>query len=138
MKSIRTYLGSATLLWFAISASALPIRIRVLDGHNGRPINGEQVSVAIQGQRDAMDYITDDQGDVTVDMPPSATFIPSTGWRVTCRNVNPTAPHWFSAQTVLNRGAVDENTCGKARSEQIKGTLTIFTRKATLLENLKR
>jgi hypothetical protein len=108
------------------TVSAETIRIRVLNVHNGRPVAHEKVSLYIRGEKGALDYITDIDGAFTVDLNPSTALLPSTEWWITCRTVNPTAPHLFSVDLIHNEGATDENTCGKAKSEVIRGTLTIL------------
>jgi hypothetical protein len=119
-------------------ASAETIRIRVLNGHNGKPLVSEKVNVFIQGEKDSGTYTTDTDGTFTLDLDPSKILIPSTEWWITCRKVNPAAPHFFSVQSIHDEGVTDENTCGKARSEPIRGTLTIFARKASFFENMAR
>ncbi len=118
--------------------SAETIRIRVLNGHNGKPVAHEKVSLYIRGEKGALDYITDINGTFTVNLDPSTALLPSTEWWITCRTVNPTAPHLFSVDSIHNEGATDENNCGKAKSEIIRGTLTIFARKASFFENMAR
>jgi hypothetical protein len=120
------------------TVSAETIRIRVLNGHNGKPVAHEKVSLYIRGEKAALDYITDIDGTFTIDLDPSKTVLPSTEWWITCRTVNPTAPHLFSVDSIHNDGATDENNCGKAKSEVIRGTLTIFARKASFFENMAR
>ena len=130
---------TVTAMFFSAGlAFAAPIKILVLDAHSGRPVRNTDVSVAILGEKNANSYKTGADGKITLDLNPAAKLIPSTGWRVTCRKLNPTNPHWFSAETIIEQGVVDENTCGKAHSETIKGTLTIFTRKSTFFENMAR
>jgi hypothetical protein len=82
--------------------------------------------------------LTDSNGTFTLDLDPLTEPLPSTGWWITCRTPQPAAPHLFSVQTIHDDGIVDENTCGKVRSEPIRGTLTIFARRATLFENMAR
>ncbi len=65
-------------------------------------------------------------------------LIPDTGWRITCHTVNASKPRWIPVATIVEQGAVEENTCGKAYAAPIKGTLTIFTRKTTFLEKISR
>ena len=120
------------------TVSAETIRIRVLNGHNGKPVAHEKVSLYIRGEKGALDYITDINGTFTVNLDPSTALLPSTEWWITCRTVNPTAPHLFSVDSIHNEGATDENNCGKAKSEIIRGTLTIFARKASFFENMAR
>jgi RHS repeat-associated protein len=69
---------------------------------------------------------------------PSAFLYVATEWRVTCRHITPGTIPFIRAATVIQEGVTDENICGRARSESIKGKLIIFTRKASFLENLKR
>jgi hypothetical protein len=114
--------------------SAVPIQIRVLNAKNGERVKNQKVSVAIKGEKWAKEYVTDAEGNINVDLDPAAQIVASTEWWVTCRTMNPAAPHWFSVGDITSEGVTDENTCGKANSETIKGKLVIFARKASFGE----
>ncbi len=135
---VRRPAGVLLLILCSFASSAETIRVRVLDAHNGRPVSGEKVNVHIGGIRDDATYITDTNGTFAVDVNEDAELSPGTEWRVTCFDKKSTALPMFSAKEILTRGVVEPNTCGKAKTELIPGTITIFTRKATFFENMAR
>ncbi|HEU5352768.1 MAG TPA: hypothetical protein VFU55_14350 [Terracidiphilus sp.] len=120
------------------TGQAQSIQVRVLDGHSGKRISNEKVSVLIKGEKGAREYKTDDEGDFTLPINPSADIFVATEWRVTCRAVKPGVIPFVSVTTILQEGVTLPNTCGHAESETIKGKLVIFTRKASFFENFKR
>lgn len=120
------------------AAQAQSIQVRVLDGKSGRRIPNEKVSVLIKGEKAAREYKTDDEGDFTLPIDSSADIFVATEWRVTCRTVKPGVIPYVSVATIMQEGVTLQNTCGRAKSETIKGKLVIFTRKASFFENFKR
>ena len=114
------------------------IQVRVLDAKRGARVPNEKVSVLIKGEKNARDYTTDSEGNFSLQLDPSAFVFVATEWRVTCRTVTPGVVPFVPVSTILQEGFTDKNTCGRAKSETLKGKLIIFTRKASLFENLKR
>ncbi len=129
---------TTAVLFGALSTVALTqttdIVVRVLNAKNAKPVIRQKVSIFVKGQRDASEYVTDDNGEVKLELEPDQELIASTEWWVTCRSTTPTAPHFTSVKQILRTGFVDENNCGKARSELIRGKLILFARKASLAE----
>jgi hypothetical protein len=119
---------------FASGQKTEVIQLQVRNAKNGKPVVHQKVSVAIKGVRDASEYVTNAEGNIDLTLNTASEIIPSTEWWVTCRAINPTAPHWFSVTVIANEGISDENNCGRARSEPQKGKLILFARKASLAE----
>lgn len=139
---IRKFIVCLVVLTFAAlclqATQAQSIQVRVLDGGSGKRIPNEKVSVLIKGEKAAREYKTDDEGDFTLPIDPSADIFVATEWRVTCRAVKPGVIPYISVATIMQEGATLQNTCGHAQSETIRGKLVIFTRKASFFENFKR
>ena len=142
MNSLRPILLLLTAL--AISSfghSALLaqyVQVRVLDARSGARVPNEKVSVLIRGEKNARDYTTDSEGNFSLQLDPSASVYVATEWRVTCRTITPGVVPFVPVETILQEGFTLENTCGKAKSETIKGKLVIFAKKSSLFENFKR
>jgi hypothetical protein len=137
----RLAIWLAVLAFMALgrqTAQAQSIQVRVLDGGSGGRIPNEKVSVLIKGEKAAREYKTDDEGDFTLPIDPSADIFVATEWRVTCRVVKPGVIPYVSVTTIMQEGVTLQNTCGHAQSETIRGKLVIFTRKASFFENFKR
>ena len=133
-------LFSLTILVFLASQTikAQSIHVRVLDGRSGNRIPDEKVSVLVKGEKGAREYTTNNEGDVTLSLDSSAQIFVATEWRVTCRAVKPGVVPYISVAKIIQDGVTEQNTCGHAKSETIKGKLVIFTRKASFFENFKR
>lgn len=120
------------------ATQAQSIQVRVLDGKSGKRIPNEKVSVLIKGEKAAREYKTDDEGDFTLPIDPSAEIFVATEWRVTCRALKPGVIPYIPVATIMREGVTVQNTCGRAQSETIKGKLVIFTKKASVFDNFKR
>lgn len=141
MNSLRLILLSLTALAIPVGHPnflAQTIQVRVLDAKNGAPVPNEKVSVLIKGEKNARDYTTDSEGNFSLQLDPSASVFVATEWRVTCRTVTRGVVPFVPVSSILQQGFTDKNTCGRAKSETVKGKLIIFTRKPSLFENLKR
>ena len=114
------------------------IQVRVLDAKSGARVPNEKVSVLLKGEKNARDYTTDSEGDFSLQLDPSAAIYVATEWRVTCRTITPGVVPFVPVETILQEGFTVENTCGKAKSETIKGKLVVFAKKSSLFENFKR
>jgi hypothetical protein len=114
------------------------IQVRVLDSRSGARVPNEKVSVRIKGEKAARDYTTDSDGEFSLEANLADSLYVATEWRVTCRHVHPGVLPFISVATIVQTGFMEENTCGQARSEPVKGTLTVFARKASFLENFRR
>jgi hypothetical protein len=142
MNSVRS---SLLLLTFAVlflsghrTAFAQSIQVRVLDARSGARVPNEKVSVLIKGEKGALDYTTDGEGNFSLQIDPSAFIWVATEWRVTCRHITQGTDPFVPVMTILQEGFTNENTCGRAKSETVKGKLIIFARKSSFFENFKR
>ena len=142
MNSLRSILFLlSALAIFSVGHSTLlaqSVQVRVLDAKSGARVPNEKVSVLIKGEKNARDYTTDNEGNFSLQLDPSASVYVATEWRVTCRTMVPGVVPFVRVATILQNGYTDGNTCGRAKSETIKGKLIIFARKSSLLENFKR
>ena len=139
LRSIVLFLSA--LASFSGGHSALlaqSIQVRVLDAKNGARVPNEKVSVLIKGEKGARDYTTDSDGNFSLQVDPSAFIYVATEWRVTCRCITPGVVPFVPVATILQEGFTNDNTCGRAKSETVKGRLIIFARKSSLFENFKR
>jgi hypothetical protein len=118
----------------AAGEAPLQIQIRVLNAKNGERVANQKVSVAIKGVRDATEYTTDAEGNINVDLPPEAELFAATEWWTTCRKVESGVDPYVSAARVFQEGVTIPNSCGKAKSETIKGKLVIFAKKSSLVQ----
>lgn len=114
------------------------VQVRVLDAKSGARVPNEKVSVLIKGEKDARDYTTDSEGNFSLQVDPSASVYVATEWRVTCRTITPGVVPFVAVSTILKDGFTDGNTCGRAKSETVKGKLIIFARKSSFFGNFKR
>ena len=114
--------------------AATTIQIRVLNAKNGERVKNQKVSVDIKGTRDGSEYITDADGNITVDLDPAARVFAATEWWTTCRKVESGVDPYVSVAKVLQEGVTVPNSCGKAKSETIKGKLVIFAKKSSLAQ----
>ena len=134
----KIILLASTFVLLQQNASASTIQIRVLNAKNGKPVANEKVSVQVKGVRDATEYRTDVEGNVNVDVDPTAEVFAATEWWITCRKTGKGINPYISVGKIVQEGAVTENTCGHAKSETIRGKLIVFARKAFLIENFQR
>jgi hypothetical protein len=142
MNSLRSILW---LMTFAIlstvghlSIQAQAIQVRVLDARSGGRISNERVSVSVKGEKGSRAYKTDSEGNFSLQIDPSAYVYVATEWRVTCTHITHGIVPFIPVATIMQEGFTDENTCGRAKSETIKGKLIIFSRKASFSENFRR
>jgi hypothetical protein len=120
------------------SLLAQSVQVRVLDAKSGARVPNEKVSVLIKGEKAARDYTTDSEGNFTIQVDPSAFLYVATEWRIICRHITPGVVPFVPVTTILQEGFTDQNTCGRAKSETVKGKLIIFARKSSLFENFNR
>jgi hypothetical protein len=142
MNSLRYILLLTTFVVLFLSghrtAFAQSIQVRVLDARSGARVPNEKVSVLVRGEKGARDYTTDGEGRFSLQIDPSAFIYVATEWRVTCRHTTQGTVPFVPVATVIQEGFTDENTCGRAKSETVKGKLIIFARKSSFFENFKR
>jgi hypothetical protein len=116
----------------AVGQAPVQIQIRVLNAKSGDPVANQKVSVAIKGTKNATEYTTDAEGNINVDLPPDAEVFAATEWWTTCRKMESGVNPYVPVSRVFQEGVTVPNSCGKARSETIKGKLVIFAEKSSL------
>jgi hypothetical protein len=134
VSSGRLALGT---VWFALclqgaGEAPLQIQIRVLNAKDGERVANQKVSVLIKGTKNATEYTTDAEGDVNVDLPPEAEVFVATEWWTTCRKTESGVDPYVSVGRIFQEGVTVPNSCGRARTETIKGRLVIFAKKSSL------
>jgi hypothetical protein len=125
----------ATISTMALSQTAV-VQIRVLNGHNGKPIAHEGVSVrfepppvprGIENQP-----TTDTNGVLPVAAPVRAGLIASVNQYPTCRHVpkadRTKGPITFPVEQIVTAGVVEENSCSHRTVPPTPGELTLFVR----------
>lgn len=162
----RVLLVLIMLAWSACGVRGQEIRIKVLEGRNGRPVANKCVNVWTDpSQRNALLIATDGNGVATLRFVDSRLDIrpgrrtPDCGGlavadpvvrrtssiRVTsatgmlCQAHPPNSP-WlsFSVRKVLESGDVTANVCGKTEASPRPGELIFFQRPRTLWERLRQ
>ena len=119
------------------------ISIRVLNGHNGRPVHGEQLNVWFFkkplevipltyhiGAARILPPTTKD-GSAVLQVPRGAVSLAiGSDFYIDCRRYHKDSPGWpaYSIARVLNEGLVLENTCGKASEQPKAGDLVFYVR----------
>jgi hypothetical protein len=173
---IRNILPSQALqqvfvLWLLVAFLGIParaqeIRIRVLNGRNGKPITQECLNVSLgpwhgadllaPTNKDGLIVLHVGGGTVSAEVPPGAQCVGGFPTRATLPQgedrITPASggndchpfhknqvntPPSYSIQEILQHGVVAENTCGKVRTETKPGELIFFLRPPTWLEKLK-
>jgi len=120
------------------AAFAETFQIRVLNAKNGDRVPYQLVSVLVKGTKAASEYKTDAEGNINVDLHPTAEVFVATEWWVTCRKTGGGIDPFISVRRILEEGITVENTFGRARSETIRGKLIIFARKGSPLEHFRK
>jgi len=109
----------------------IPIQIRVLNAKNGERVANQKVSVAIKGAKNATEYTTDAEGNINLDLQPGAEVFVATEWWTTCRKIESGVDPYVQVSRVFQEGVTVPNSCGRAKSETIKGKLVIFAKKSS-------
>jgi hypothetical protein len=118
----------------AFGEAPLRVQIRVLNAKDGERVANQKVSVLIKGTKNATEYTTDAEGDVNVDLPPEAEVFVATEWWTTCRKTESGVAPYVSVGRIFQEGVTVPNSCGRARTETIKGRLVIFAKKSSLVQ----
>ena len=118
----------------ALSQTAA-VQIRVLNGHNGKPIAHEGVGVrfeplvphGIENQPS-----TDPNGTLMVNAPIHARMNATVNYYPTCRHVpkadRTKGPITFPVEQVVTKGVVEKNNCSHLTAPPTPGELTLFVR----------
>jgi hypothetical protein len=115
----------------ATGVPPIPIQIRVLNAKNGERVANQKVSVAIKGTKNATEYTTDAEGNINLDLPREAEVFVATEWWTTCRKIQGGVDPYVPVSRVFQEGVTVPNSCGRAKSETIKGKLVIFAKKSS-------
>jgi hypothetical protein len=111
----------------ADNAKVPTIRIRILNGKNGKPIKDEIPNVRFAGDKDRNNAHTDLNGEVLVKVrSPEIVVLPNLyadcrfkGDRTTGRNVT------YSVEKIIKIGIVNINVCGKYLASSTPGVLVL-------------
>lgn len=135
--------GVRTIAALAIaisSANAETIRIRVLDGRNGKAIRNERLNVwigAAAGRALALTPGADWSAELEVQEGSSIAI--GSNLYVDCRPSRKGDPSpTYAVDEIMRRGVVTPNTCGKVHSDSKSGELLLFVRPPPLLEEMRR
>jgi len=119
--------------------SAQHIVIRILEAHSGKPVSHETLNIWMgRGKRInspnraelAPVFLTDAQGNAVIPLRPGDDGLSLiVGGDIPCEPHPPTDPDLnFSLQKIIERGAVTDNVCGKARAVPEPGVLIVFVK----------
>jgi hypothetical protein len=120
---------------------AQEIRIRVLDGRNGRSIRGERVNVLFDAQRSASLVPTDQSGVAVVNLDGDhlETIRITSDYYVPCQPHPKDSPFLsYSVKEVLQSGVASSNSCGKIEGSPKPGQLILFVRPRSFLERVRQ
>jgi hypothetical protein len=132
----------ATISTIALSQTT-SVQIRVLDGHNGKPIAHESIFVRFEpivphGIEHAPS--TDANGTLKVNAPSHAGMNATVNLYPTCRHVpkadRTKGPITFPVEQVVTTGVVEANSCSHLTVPPSPGELTLFVRSLHWWERL--
>lgn len=138
--SRRLLLTLTAFLCISTTLLAQEIRIRVVDGRNGRAIGDERVNVLFDAERSARLVPTDRSGVAAVNL--GNDHVETI--RITSDYYTPCQPHpkdtpflSFAVTEVLQSGVASSNSCGKIEGSPKPGELIFFVRPRSFLERLR-
>jgi hypothetical protein len=124
------------------------IQIRVLNGKNGTPMRNEKVAVYVKpegysGREDRIpqqEYWPDINGNVSLQVDSGAEVYVTPEWWDPCQPVDPSHVPFVPVAKIVEEGYAAPNNCGRGRTETkiVRGTLIIFARKPSLIEQINR
>jgi hypothetical protein len=126
-----------------LALQAQVIRIKVVDGKNGKPVANLKISFVTEVNAPPPAFLsTNEVGEVVVKEGPftkMALFTPSLKYRAcltpTVKGQSPSSP-LYSVADILSKGVSMENNCGKRRIDAVPGELIYFVRPWTFWETL--
>jgi hypothetical protein len=121
-------------------ASVEPLKIRVVDGRNGKPITNETVQVWINRKEgDALQLPTDKEGIARLDVSRDSRILVASNRYFDCRPFHKEEPRpVYSVSEILKSGVATRNTCGKLNLEAGRGELLFFVRPFHWWEGVRR
>ena len=128
----------ALALAATFSLAQTPLRIRLIDGKNGKPLTPTTIRVQPTPAEQPRYLIpAADPASVLVYLKSATTFTVTDQFK-SCATPKPTDPQpQFSVPDILDHGAVTPNTCGKFQAAPKKGELVLYVRHATPCEETK-
>jgi hypothetical protein len=135
----RALLSILACLVITVEASAEIIRIRVLDGRDGRPIRDERVQVWLASSPKVLSISTDKNGIGQFDAGEDSSFEIESNIYLDCRPFRKGVPRpSYSVVAVLKDGLVTPNTCGHVKTEPTLGEIVFYVRPLHWWEGIKR
>ena len=127
----------------AVSVHAQTLRLRIVDGRNGRPIPNEQPQVTWIGHQNAspVQIQTNTDGIAKLDLPSGKIDYVRIDANLyyDCRKISKDmSPTTYSVREALRAGIVAINTCGKLEIDPGPGEIILFVRPLHRWERLKR
>jgi hypothetical protein len=128
-------LGVMTLAPVCAQAQTQQVRIRILNGHTGKPVVHTGVFSRIEPVRRSPEQkmpVTDGNGLVTIEVPSQGRVNAIAGTYPTCRHVakadRRNGPIMFPVGQIVSTGVVESNNCSKKTVPPTPGELTLFVR----------
>jgi hypothetical protein len=125
------------------NASAEPttrtIKLRLLNGKNGKPIKDDNPTIWIGDVTDRIERYTDSHGEVVFTVT-DIRFQPLRvlpDWYADCRFKGDSDAGMqvkYSLEEIITTGVVSENLCGKRRIDPVPGVLVLYVRARTFME----
>jgi hypothetical protein len=115
------------------------IRIRLVNGRNGKPEKGERLNVWIDRAVGSTSLSTASDGIMTIVVKPTSILSVATNLYFDCRPFNSTRPSdtKYSIAEVLAVGVVTPNACGKIQMNPVPGDFIFFVRPIPWWERLR-
>lgn len=122
-------------------ATTKTIKVRLLNGKNGKPIKDDNPSIWIGDATSPINPWTDSHGEIVVSVTDTRLqeLRVSPDWYVDCRFKTDSEDGMrvkYSLEEIINTGVVSENLCGKRRIAPIPGLLVLYVRPRTFMERL--
>jgi hypothetical protein len=144
-RNTQEFSGALFLLAaLAIASSAIraeTIRIRTLDGRNGRPIPNENLQVWIDRQSGAaLNLSMHKDGVADLEVSRDSVIFVNSNYYFDCRFTRTADPSnsAYAVSEILKSGIVSTNACGKLNVEVRPGEFIFFVRPAHWWEGLRR
>jgi hypothetical protein len=116
------------------------IKVRLLNGKNGKPIKNENPSIWIGDAARPINPYTDSRGEIIVNVNDtrSQELRVAADWYADCSfKGHSLAGVKYSLEEITSTGVVSENLCGKHRVAPIPGVLVLYVRPRTFMEKMR-
>src|SRR5271170_6897317 len=114
-----------------VSLGAEVIRVRVVDGRNGRTITDEHAQVWINVRKgNSLNLVPGADGTAELEAPAGTSIIIQSNFYKDCRLIETgsAGPPTYSVDEITSSGLATQNTCGKLKGEARRGELIFFVR----------